>query len=63
MKKECQHFLECIETGQTPESNGLEALRVVQILEAANESLKDGGGRVILENLNNTEEIKQMAMN
>jgi predicted dehydrogenase len=63
LKRECQHFLECIETGQIPESNGMEALRVVQILEAASKSLKDGGGRVILENLNNTYPIREMAVN
>ncbi len=64
LKKECQHFLDCIGTGQIPESNGIEALKVVQILEAASKSLKDGGGRIILESLNSdTYHLRQMSMN
>lgn len=51
LKRECQHFLDCIRTGEESESSGIEALKVVQILEAATESLKDGGGKVVLENL------------
>jgi predicted dehydrogenase len=51
LKKECRHFLDCIRTGEKPESCGLEALKVVQILEAADQSLKDGGGKVMLEKL------------
>jgi predicted dehydrogenase len=51
LKLECRHFLDCIKTGEKPESCGYEALKVVQILEAANESLKDGGGKVKLETI------------
>jgi predicted dehydrogenase len=46
LKMECQHFLDCIKTGKTPESSGHEGLQVVQILEAASESLKKAGARV-----------------
>jgi len=46
LKIECQHFLDCIKTGAKPESSGLEGLKVVQVLEAASESLKNGGGRI-----------------
>lgn len=46
LKVECQHFLDCIKTGAQAESSGLEGLEVVRILEAASESLKNGGGRV-----------------
>ena len=46
LKLECQHFLDCIETGKSSESDGLEALKIVQILEAASVSLKNGGGQV-----------------
>jgi predicted dehydrogenase len=48
LKFECQHFIDCIETGSCPDSNGLQGLQVVQILEAATESLKNGGHRVEL---------------
>jgi len=46
LKVECQHFLDCIRTGAEPETNGLEGMKVVQILEAASKSLKNGGGIV-----------------
>ena len=46
LKVECQHFLDCIKTGAKAESSGLEGLEVVRILEAASESLKNGGGKV-----------------
>lgn len=36
---EIQHFLECIESGQKPRSDGFNALRVVRLLEAAAESI------------------------
>ena len=48
LKSECQHFLDCIISGNKPLSSGLEGLLVVQILEAATESLKNGGSRVKL---------------
>lgn len=46
LKVECQHFLDCVRGGRRPETSGLEGLRVIQILEASQESLKNGGGRV-----------------
>jgi len=46
LKVECQHFLDCIRTGTKPDSSGIEGLKVVQILEAATSSLKNGGRRV-----------------
>jgi predicted dehydrogenase len=46
LKGECQHFLECIRTGAKPESSGVDGLRVIQILESASRSLKNGGGGV-----------------
>lgn len=46
LKVEGQHFLDCIETGKTPESSGLDGLRVIQILEASSRSLKNGGAKV-----------------
>lgn len=46
LKVECEHFLNCIKNGKESESGGLEGLRVVQVLEAATVSLRNGGGRV-----------------
>jgi predicted dehydrogenase len=51
LKVECQHFLDCVKTGQKPESNGYEGLKVVQILEAASESLKREGAKVEIDDL------------
>jgi predicted dehydrogenase len=48
LKVECKHFLDCIRTGETPESSGLDGLRVVQILESSTASLRNGGSRVEL---------------
>lgn len=46
IKVECQHFIDCIKTGNLPESSGIEGLQVVQILEAATKSLKQNGIQV-----------------
>jgi predicted dehydrogenase len=48
LKVQCQHFLDCIRMNTKPESSGLEGLQVVQILEAASESLKNGSGKVAI---------------
>ncbi len=49
LKIECQHFVDCVEKAARPDSSGYEGLTVVEILEAATESLKRGGGTVQLE--------------
>lgn len=43
LKEECRHFLECIETRQRPLTDGLNGLRVLQILHAAQRSLVTNG--------------------
>ena len=48
---ECQHFADCIRTGTEPDSSGRDGLRVLQVLEAANESLRNQGVRVPIEPL------------
>lgn len=45
---ECQHFVDCIRSGEPPLTGGPEGLEVVQILEAASRSLKSGGVGVSL---------------
>ena len=42
LKIECQHFVDCIRTGQTPVSDGRQGLWVVRALEAAQRSLQPG---------------------
>jgi len=43
LRAECQHFLHCMHTRETPLSGGVSALRVLQVLEAAQRSLDKGG--------------------
>jgi len=46
LKLECQHFLECIENGQQPRTDGKEGLRVLKILQASQKSLDTNGCNV-----------------
>ena len=46
LKNQCQAFLESINTGKTPLSDGRFGLKVVKVLEAAMESLKSDGRTV-----------------
>jgi predicted dehydrogenase len=55
LRNECQHFLNCIRSGQTPKSDGWAGLKVVQILEAANQSRENGGQRI------NLSQVKKVA--
>ena len=43
---ECQHFVDSINNGTTPRIDGLDGLQVVQVLEAAQQSLEQGGAPV-----------------
>ena len=46
LKAECLHFINAIETRQTPRTDGLNGLRVLQILHAAQRSLMTNGNPV-----------------
>jgi len=48
LKAEAQYFVECVEKNQEPFNNGQAGLQVVRLLEAADESLKNGGKRIEL---------------
>jgi predicted dehydrogenase len=43
LKAECNDFVECIGNGKEPTSHSSYGLKVVQIIEAANDSIKDHG--------------------
>ncbi len=49
LKVETQHFIDCLRNGTKPMTSGSEGMQVIQVLEAANESLKNHGKRVDLE--------------
>src|SRR5258708_26227690 len=40
---ECEHFVNCMKNGETPKPDGVNGARVVNVLEAANYSLRRGG--------------------
>ena len=46
LRNECEHFLDCIETGQRPLTDGREGLEVVRTLAAINRSLAERGREV-----------------
>jgi predicted dehydrogenase len=48
LKNEAEHFVTCIREGVTPRSDGVHGLEVVEALEAACASIRDGGRSVAL---------------
>ncbi len=49
LKLECKHFLECVEKGQQPLTDGHYGLAVIRILEAAERSLREGSKSIPVE--------------
>jgi predicted dehydrogenase len=45
LRRQCEHFVECIRTGARPLSDGRIGTKVVRILEEADKSLQNGGMR------------------
>ena len=43
LRLECEHFLECVRTRKRPRTDGVSALRVLEVLEACERSLRDKG--------------------
>jgi predicted dehydrogenase len=43
LQLECEHFIECLRTSAKPITDGLNGLRVVSVLEAAQSSIKEKG--------------------
>lgn len=43
LKSECEHFINCITSRKSPKTDGQNGLRVLKILEACQESLKENG--------------------
>jgi UDP-2-acetamido-3-amino-2,3-dideoxy-glucuronate N-acetyltransferase len=48
LRRECQHFLDCIKSGNNPLTDGESGLRVLRILEAAEHSLAQNGTPITL---------------
>jgi predicted dehydrogenase len=45
LRIECEHFIHCVRTGETPCSDGHSGLRVVRVLERLQQSLDEQGAR------------------
>ncbi|HID29852.1 MAG TPA: oxidoreductase [Desulfobacterales bacterium] len=48
LRAECQHFIQCIAKGENPKTDGREGLRVLQVLQASQESLDRNGATITL---------------
>ncbi len=49
LRVECRHFLECVEHGRTPKTDGEEGLRVLRVLEACQRSLDRGSEKILFQ--------------
>jgi predicted dehydrogenase len=49
LRLECLHFVNCVETRQQPLSDGHDGIRVIQVLDAAQRSLKNNGVPVAID--------------
>lgn len=49
LKFETQDFVDAITSGRSPDANSLQGLQVVEILEAASNSLENGGAQIAIE--------------
>ena len=49
LKVECEHFVDCVLNGTQPKTDGMVGIRVVNVLEASERSLKSGGALVKVE--------------
>jgi predicted dehydrogenase len=46
LRIECLHFLDCVKTRRKPVSDGMDGLRVIRVLDAAQRSLASNGDPV-----------------
>ena len=46
LRAECEHFVDCVRTGRTPRSDGVQGLAVVRVLDAGDRSMRLGGAPV-----------------
>ncbi len=48
LRKECQHFLDCIINNEQPRSSGDDGLSVIKVLEAAQRSMTNGSTHEVI---------------
>jgi predicted dehydrogenase len=49
LRAECEHFMDCVENQVEPESCGHSGLRVIKVLEAANQSMINGAKKEVIQ--------------
>lgn len=49
LRVECEHFVDCVENGKSPDTDGRLGLRVVELIEAATSSMRGRGETVYLQ--------------
>jgi len=49
LRRECEHFLDCINTSKEPSSSGVDGMNVIKIMEAAERSIINGSTREVIE--------------
>ena len=49
LRRECEHFIECIQTRQTPLTDAESGVRVLRVLEACQESMRQNGQPISLD--------------
>ena len=54
LRAECEHFLNCVRTGESPKTDGREGLRVLHVLRASQTSLNQNGCKIALDALSET---------
>ncbi len=54
LKAECQHFLECTESGTIPRTDGINGIKVLRVLNACQKSLEHHGAIMRLNGYNNS---------
>ncbi len=52
LKAECKHFIDCIQNGGMPKTDGYEGLRVLKVLNACQTSLNQNGAKITLDDSN-----------
>jgi hypothetical protein len=58
LKLECQHFIECVRDRKVPLSDTQDELRVIRILQAAQESMERDGEPIRIRRNNNNDKLR-----
>ena len=60
LRKECEHFIECIENGSQPRTDGKEGLRVLKVLNAGQRSLNQNSSNISIKATSATDSANEV---